>query len=332
MKRDKSRKIAQILTNENMDPIMKAIKTFRSTIGTADTESVESLEHQRHSQELFSKLITPAVGIDYQKSEIPGTGLWIERACPGFVHRKDIIILYCHGGGYTCGGAGYARILAGKLAMNTGLEAISFDYSLAPENPYPAAIEDALQVWDYLMYMGYGAGNVIVAGDSAGGNMALELVLALEKKERLLPRALILMSPWTDMTATSPAYEIYKDADPLLTKEYVLGVRKAYASGWIEKRREQYPDMTDDELYAAEELSPLYADLSKLPPVLIQVGSNEILRDDSELLAKKLKKSKNRYRLTVYEGGWHVFQQMPISKAAKALEDVYEFLIDEGLL
>ena len=103
--------------------------------------------------------------------------------------RRQGVVLYLHGGGYTCGQLGYARVLASKLALSTGCDVLSFEYRLAPEAPYPSAIDDALRVWDYLMYMGIGARDVIVAGDSAGGNLALELALAVKAQPAVCPGA-----------------------------------------------------------------------------------------------------------------------------------------------
>lgn len=326
---EKSKEMIADKYTDKMDPLMKAVKAVRSSVGTADVNSIESLEHQRHSQEVFSKLITPASGIVYTRESIvtnDSREIAIEWARPEMAHRTDKIIMYCHGGGYTSGGLGYAAILSGKLALYTGLEVISFDYRLAPENPYPAALEDAISVWDHLMYLGYGAKDVYVAGDSAGGNMALELSLSLRQTGRKLPGAHILMSPWTDMTVTSPAYEKYKDVDPLLTKEYILGVRKAY---YVPENVEDDSDI--NKYYEKPELSPLFADLKGLPPTFIQVGSNEILRGDSESLAKKLSKAGVVNRIEVYNGGWHVFQQMPIARAYHALEDIRVFLEQNNL-
>jgi len=296
--------------NPETDPVLKAVKAVHSVISVSDAERKENLDKQRSSQERLSKLITPAVGVSRTRDDV--SGIPIEWAKADFPHRTDTVILYCHGGGYTCGGLGYAGILAGKLVMHTGLEVCSFEYRLAPENPYPSAIEDAITVWDHLMYLGYGADHIIVVGDSAGGNLALELTLVLQSQKRKLPAGLILMSPWTDMTVTSPTYEKCKDIDPMLTKEYVYGVRNAYAGG-----------ETD---FTNPSLSPLYADLIGLPPTLIQVGSNEILRGDSEQLYKKLHKNGCITRLQIYNGGWHVFQLVPMPKASKALDDVKEFI------
>ena len=221
-------------------------------------------------------------------------------------------MLYCHGGGYTCGQLGYARILASKLALCTGFDVLSFEYRLAPEHPYPAAVQDALAVWDYLMYMGYGARDVVVAGDSAGGNLALELCLKLKEQGRAQPRGLLLFSPWTDMTAGGKSYRTCRDLDPMLTLEYVQAVRAAYAG----------PEAD----FADPCYSPLFADLRGLPPTLIQVGTNEILLDDSERLAEAMHKAGGYALLEVYEECWHVFQQMPIRRAEQAMESVGRFV------
>ena len=226
--------------------------------------------------------------------------------------RRTGVILYLHGGGYTCGQLGYARILASKLALATGFDVLSFEYRLAPEHPFPAAIEDAVAMWDYLMYMGYGARDVIVAGDSAGGNLALELALKLKEQGRAQPRGLVLFSPWTDMTASGKSYRTCKTLDPMLTMEYIAAVREAYTGPDADWSRPCY--------------SPLFADLRGLPPTLVQVGTNEILKSDSERLVENLQKAGVYAQLEVYPECWHVFQQMPIRRAAVAMESAGRFV------
>ena len=296
--------------NIKMSPLMKAMKAAHSVVGNSGTLVLEELEKRRKSAETVSKLATPHANITYEKFMIGEIDA--QWAFPKLAFPKKPIILYCHGGGFSNGGLGYAGVLSGKLALHTGLSVLSYAYRLTPEHPYPAAIEDTMEVWDYLMYLGYGASDVIVAGDSAGGNLALELTLMLKEQGRQLPKALLLMSPWTDMTATASSYEKYKDLDPILTMDYIEVVRKAY--------------LQDDDDYKNPKYSPLFADLSGFPPTMIQVGSNEILRGDSEHLAKALHKADCLAILEIYKGGWHVFQQMPIIKAAKALDDIKKFI------
>ena len=176
-----------------LDPFMRALKAIH-TAATPETMNVEDLEKQRKGQELLGRLVAPMAGMSWEPFELDGMNCaWVR---PHRGHDRRRAILYCHGGGYTSGNLGYSRILASKLANVTGWQVLSFEYRLAPEHPYPAAVEDAVKAWDYLMYQGYGARDVVVAGDSAGGNLALVLTHLLKEAGRRLPRALILLSPW----------------------------------------------------------------------------------------------------------------------------------------
>ena len=215
--------------DDRLTPLMKAIKAVHSATSSASTNP-EDLEKQRAGQELFGKLVTPALGLrtdplTLRHGPVPVPAEWV-RLDAG--HDRNHAVLYCHGGGYTCGQLGYARVLAGKLALSTGCDVLSFEYRLAPEHPYPAALQDALSVWDYMAYMGYGARDILVAGDSAGGNLALELALKLKEQGRRQPRALILMSPWTDLTASGESYTQRAELDPMLTMDYIESVRAAF--------------------------------------------------------------------------------------------------------
>ena len=180
-----------------LDPLMRALKALHSA-GAPETMTEEELEHQRRSQEVLGRLTAPMAGMDYEEFSLGGmNAAWMRLKAP---HGSRHAILYCHGGGYTSGNLGYARVLASKLAHVTGYDVLSFEYRLAPEHPYPAAVEDALCAWDHLMLLGYGARDVVLAGDSAGGNLALVLCRRLKAAGRRLPGALVLMSPWTDMS------------------------------------------------------------------------------------------------------------------------------------
>ena len=229
-------------------------------------------------------------------------------------HDRRRAILYCHGGGYTSGNLGYSRPLASKLSHVTGFEVLAFEYRLAPEFPYPAAVEDAIRAWDHLMYLGYGARDVVVAGDSAGGNLALVLCHRLRAAGRRLPGALILMSPWTDMTASGRSYQERAAIDPCITMNYIQAVRKVYAGG---------RDLSDPML------SPLFGDLTGFPPTLIQAGTHEILLSDSIRLRDRLVSSGVPCRLEVWRDMWHVFQMFPIKKAADAMDNVGRFLLEQ---
>ena len=289
---------------------MRILKALHSATAPGDMTSAE-LEKQRRSQELLGQLAAPMFGLSWEEFSLSGMkAAWMRLERP---HRHARCVLYCHGGGYTSGNLGYSRVLASKLVRSTGLDTLSFEYRLAPEHPYPAALEDAFRAWDHLMYLGYGAKDVVLAGDSAGGNMALVLCLALRRAGRMLPGALLLMSPWTDMTASGASYSERAEADPILTNEYIQAVREAYAPG------------AD---YSRPEFSPLFGDFSAFPPALIQVGTHEILYSDSERLAERMKAAGCYCRLEVWENMWHVFQMAPAKKSAAAMESMAHFLLE----
>lgn len=292
-------------------PIAAALRAAHSAMNP-DSLEPDDLDRQRKGQELLGQLVAPKLGMSWEPFNLDGMpAAWVR---PERGHDKRHVILYCHGGGYTCGNLGYSRVLASKLAHVTGYEVLCFEYRLAPEHPYPAAAEDAQRAWDYLMYHGYGAKNVILAGDSAGGNLALVLSLQLRQAGRILPRALILMSPWTDMTASGNSYTENADADPTITMNYIRAVRNAYAGGlpWGDPM-----------------LSPLFGDFRGFPPILIQVGDQELLLSDSVRLRDRLVATGIPCRLEVWKGMWHVFQMYPIRLAGEAMDSVGRFLLEQ---
>lgn len=315
--------------DSQMSLLMKALKSAHSVSSSGDSLNLEDIKKQRQGQNRLSTLATPARSIETESLNIKGIPAeWVR---PNYKYNTRHIIMYCHGGGYTCGSLKYARILASKLALHTGLAVLSFEYRLAPENPYPAAIEDALTVWNYIMQLGFGAREVVIIGDSAGGNLALELALRLNSKKRIMPKGIALLSPWTDLTMSGSSYETCKDIDPMLTYEYISTARYSYV-GLNEAYNDEFANdvkMNDSDFdYSKPEYSPLFADFTDFPPVLIQVGSNEILKSDSYDLFDKLIKQGVSASLEEYEDAWHVFQMMPLKKASRALDSIGSF-IDE---
>ena len=269
------------------------------------------LTKHRQSQDRIGALLGTEKGVEYTPVTVEDMNCeWVRvtRA-----HMKKYVILYCHGGGYSTGSTVYARTLTKKLAESTSMDVFAFNYRLAPEHPYPAATEDALKAWNYLMYLGYGARDVIVAGDSAGGNLALSLTLRLKEQERLLPRGLVLLSPWTDLTKSGKSYESRKEVDPVLDHEYLDRMIENYAGG--------------QEL-SNPLISPLFGNFKGFPPTYIQVGDNEILLSDATLLHKKLLKENVSAHLDVYKGMWHVFQMSPIKISYDAMDKNAEFIFD----
>lgn len=294
-----------------LGPAMQALKALHS-VSTPGAMTMEELERQRKTQEVMGRLVAPMAGLSWESFELDGMkAAWMRLDHP---HQRRHAILYCHGGGYTSGNLGYSRVLASKLTHVTGYDVLTFEYRLAPEHPYPAAVEDALRAWDHLMYLGYGARDITVVGDSAGGNLALVLCRQLRAQGRMLPSSLVLLSPWTDMTASGPSYTERQDIDPMLTMDYIKAVRSAYADGL---------DLRDPNL------SPLLGDFTGFPPTLIQVGTHEILYSDAEQLHQKLLETHIPSTFEVYEDMWHVFQMFPTKKSADAMAHISYFLLEQ---
>ncbi len=295
----------------HLDPMMRALKALHSA-AQPDAMTAEELRRQRRSQELLGRLAAPTAGMSWEEFRLDGMrAAWMRLKTP---HSGRHAILYCHGGGYTSGNLGYSRVLAAKLTHATGYDTLAFEYRLAPEHPYPAAPEDAMRAWAYLMERGYDAGRIVLAGDSAGGNLALVLCHRLKQAGRPLPGALLLMSPWTDMTMSGPSYRDRADIDPMLTPGYIAAARAAYAG-------------TADP--ASPDLSPLFGSFAGFPPTLIQTGDHELLYSDSARLAEALRACGVPCRLEVAEGMWHVYQMFPLRKASAAITSAARFLLEQ---
>ena len=294
-----------------LDPAMRVLKAIHSA-GTPEELNPEDLKKQRRNQEILGNLTAPMAGMEWTPFDISGIpAAWMRLQRP---HLKKHAILYCHGGGYTSGNLGYSKVLASKLTQCTGFDVLAFEYRLAPEFPYPAALSDAEAVWNHLMYLGYGAKDIVIAGDSAGGNMALALCHKLKSQNRMLPGAMLLMSPWTDMTGSGKSMTERAEFDPMLTPEYIKTVSTAYANGQDLKN---------------PLLSPLFGDFKDFPPTLIQVGSHEILFSDSETLCSRMKAAGVSCRLETWEDMWHVFQMFPLKKSGLAIQSMAHFLLEQ---
>jgi len=221
--------------------------------------------------------------------------------------NRDKIILQLHGGGYVGGMRNAYRMFAGLYnEVSRGMSVLTVDYRVAPENPYPAALEDAFAAYCYLLDDGWFSEQIIVAGDSAGGGLAMALCHYLKDKGMQLPCGVIAMSPWTDLTAGGESYDTNYEKDPLFGKTRdSLIYNKDYIGD-------------NDPLNAY--ISPLFGDFRQFPPMLIQVGSYEMLLSDSVSVAAKAREQGVKVRLSIYEGMFHIFQMaakmLPESKRA----------------
>jgi acetyl esterase/lipase len=223
------------------------------------------------------------------------------------------VILYFHGGVYVIGTADATVPLAGDIARRTRAKVVSVDYRLAPENPYPAAVEDAKTAYVGLLAQGVEPRNIAVAGESAGAGLALALMLALRGAALPLPSSGFLMSPYVDLTLSGDSMAGKRDVDPLFTEE-VLRMRVSdYVAG---------ADPSD------ALISPIFGDLSGLPPMLIQVGSHELLLSDAVRLAERAADDDVAVVLDVTPGVPHVFQGYAafLDEGDAALNRAAEFL------
>ena len=228
---------------------------------------------------------------------------------------QDHVILQLHGGGYMGAVRNAYYVFAGLYnEVSHGCNVLTPDYRVAPEHPYPAALEDAVASYQWLLDKGYYGEQIIVAGDSAGGGLAMALCMYLKDHHMPMPGGVVAMSPWTDLTASGESYETNYERDPLFgnTKDSLIYVND-YAG-----------DHDKMDCY----ISPLFGDFRGFPPMLIQVGSLEMLLSDSVSVAAKAREQGIRVRLSIYEGMFHVFQMayLNIPESKKAWAEVGKFI------
>jgi epsilon-lactone hydrolase len=258
---------------------------------------------------LFKPVLSPRVPIGLQRQLTKSGGLisrpprGVERlrttlnGVPALHFRSrdgnpDHALLFLHGGGYVLGGEHTHRRLAAWLSQASGAQTYMIDYRLAPEHPYPAALEDALAAYRALLEQ-HPARHIALAGDSAGGNLSLVTAIAIRDAGLPAPAALGLISPWIDLGHSGETIRSHARRDPMISPDWGRANARHYAG-----------DLAVDD----PRISPLFADLKKLPPMLIHVGSEETLLSDAERLEQRAVAAGVEVRLHRYEGLWHDFQ------------------------
>lgn len=227
--------------------------------------------------------------------------------------RRRPVILYFHGGGYCIGSAETHRDLVSRLCRAAGARALSVDYRLAPEHPHPAAVEDGVAAYRWLRDQGVPAGSIVVAGDSAGGGLALATMLALRQGGDDLPAAAICMSPVTDLAKEGESMRTKVDADPMVQPRSSTRYAQMYIAGGDVR---------------TPLASPLYAELKGLPPLLILVGTAEVLMDDSTRFARKAEAAGVSVELEVWEEMVHIwpFFAAVLPEARQAIDRMASFI------
>lgn len=216
-------------------------------------------------------------------------------------------IFWLHGGGYCIGGCASHRGWAARMAEAAGATAYTVDYRLAPEHPYPAAVDDALAAWRGFLAAGHDPKRTVIGGDSAGGGLAVAAAVAARDAGLALPAGLHLVSPWANLTNKSPAYAAKGETDFIITQAGIDDFAANYLLGGLDPN--------------APLASPVFADLSDLPPMLIQVGSEEVLMGDSVLLAERAGFAEVDVTLRIWPGMVHIwpfFAQLSASAKATA--------------
>ena len=251
-----------------------------------------SVEEQRAALEATAGAVAPPEAVSVEPTRLGG------RAAEWLIPSpaSDQVVLYLHGGGYCIGSINSHRGLCGRLALAFGGRVANLDYRLAPEHPFPAAVDDAVAAYTDLLDHGVRPGQVAVAGDSAGGGLTVAALLAIRDASLPMPAAGVCLSPWVDLTQSGPSHQSRAEVDPMVTTAGLDTMAAAYLA---------------DQLATEPLASPVFADLTGLPPLLLQVGDAEVLLDDSIRLRDAAEAAGVDVTLDIWDEMIHVFQAFP---------------------
>jgi monoterpene epsilon-lactone hydrolase len=268
------------------------------------------LDKERADLDTLSKMFKPLVELEFNPVDIKGVaGEWITP--PKVTGGRTI--LYLHGGYYLSGSIQSHRNLAGNIAAATQARALIIDYGLAPEHPFPAGLDDALMAYSWLLEQGIRSDQIFLAGDSAGGGLVLATLLALRDRGEPLPAGAICLSPATDITRCGESWKTNAKKELVVNPKISDQIQPLYLG-----------DVDPHNPYA----SPLFGDLHNLPPLLIQVGSNEVLLSDSTSFAERARAAGVDVKLEVWPGMMHVWQLTAsfMPEARQAIDKMGEFI------
>ena len=261
-----------------------------------------NVHHVRRRFHSLARILWTAFGVKKRQEPVHGLpSLWLrpKRA------RDDKLLLYLHGGAYIMGNIGTHRQFVSHIARISGVRSLLPEYRLAPEHKFPAAVDDAVGLYRGLLTDGFAPQNIAIAGDSAGGGLTMATLLSLRDAGDPLPATAVLLSPWLDLAASGESMTTRAQHDPWFKPDHMPFVADYYCTP--EQRRHPL-------------VSPVYADLSNLPPLYIQVGEDEILLSDSTRTAEKVRAAGGTVEIEIWHGMWHVFQAfihlMPEAKIA----------------
>jgi len=288
---------------------LSMIEMFRANVADPNAPQPSLAEQRAGMDAMISSIASMPADASTEDIKIAGRDArWV--SVPE--SETNRVVLYLHGGGYVVGSIASHSELAARIARAGKARVLVLDYRLAPEDPFPAAVEDAVAAYDYLLAQGISAGRIAIAGDSAGGGLTIATLIALRDAGKPVPGAGVAMSPWVDLTHSGETMTTKVADDPMLTLQALEGMASSYAGA---------ASRTDPLV------SPLNAELSGLPPMLVQVGTAEVLLSDSERIVEKLRAAGVPVEFQSEEGLFHVFQLFPLyPEAADAIERIGMFL------
>jgi monoterpene epsilon-lactone hydrolase len=270
----------------------------------------QTVDQSRANFEAMSRNFKPAADASFERVDADGVAAeWVSTEAS----QQLPVILFFHGGGYCIGSAETHRDLVSRLCTAAGARALSVDYRLAPENPFPAAVDDGVAAYRWLRRQGVPASSIVIAGDSAGGGLALATLLALKEAGDELPAGGVCMSPVTDHTKSGESMRTKVDLDPMVHPTTSTANSNRYLGG------------ADAKIPLA---SPLYADLKGLPPLLILVGTSEVLLDDSTRFAERAKAAGVSVELEVWDEMIHIWPYFAaiLPEARQAIDRMGAFI------
>ena len=289
-----------------------------------------SLSTARKGQDKLGKLMATSL-----KSDVTYEDMRIGRFECSMIYPRDevtgAVVLYLHGGGFTCGNLDYAKGFATVLAARCGIRVLCVAYSLAPESVYPAALQDCSDAYGYLISNGYAPSQIILCGESAGGGLCYSLCLKLREKGWMMPAGIIAISPWVDLTMSGNSYRTNVKKDPSMTVERLKYYADCYVYGARSDDKNLYPisneDFVDDLIQKRQPMiSPLFAQLNKMPPSLIFSGGDEIMLDDATAMHSRLLAAGCASELVVTPEMWHGYVLFCLKENEKDFDRIRKFI------
>ena len=290
--------------SQELDTVLEMIRKRSAEVRKTTDDDRLSYERIMSSLPLDDDIETQRVGVNGVPAE------WISAP----ESQESRVVLYLHGGGYLFGSVRTHRVMLAHLARAAKARVLALDYRLAPEIPFPAPVEDSVSAYRWLLAQGISAQKMVIGGDSAGGGLAVAAMVALRSVGEPLPAAGVCISAWTDMESTGQSMTTNAEADPSVSKERLLKIAKVYLNGKDPR---------------APLASPVHADLTGLPPLLLQVGSIEVLLDDSTLLKSRAKEAGVSVEMEVWDDMPHVWHHYApiLPEARQAIGKIGEFVL-----